>query len=435
MNRELQIDQEFQELIPPLSQEERAGLEQNLIDNGCRVPLDVWQETNILLDGHHRYDICMRHNIPYKVNLLSLADRNAAQIWIIRNQFDRRNLNAYNRSVLALKMEGIYKEKAKENLIEKGRESALKQHGRVLENSPKPITPVDTRKEVAKSAGVSDNTIARVKKIEEKATPEVKGKLEQGEISINEAYKQVKREERKEKQREKENSLIAIIDKDSPLYTLTKAQDVIQCAALITDPPYGILDEPWEPNDLENFTCQWAARWNACNADTLSIFWSQRYLWEGRKWFDRMFTNYDFQQMLIWVYRNNKSPQSRKGFKQTWEPIFFYRKKESTREIGIGAGTWGENCHDMDTHIAAVPQSNFNDANRKVHPAQKPVEVLQWLINATTRPGELVADPFMGSGTTGIAALQLQRRFHGIENNPAILELAQKRIKCYGKIS
>jgi DNA modification methylase len=58
---------------------------------------------------------------------------------------------------------------------------------------------------------------------------------------------------------------------------------------------------------------------------------------------------------------------------------------------------------------------------------------MAWLVNALTVPNELVADPFCGSGTTGIAALQLGRRFHGIETDPEFLELAKGRIASYGK--
>jgi len=81
-----------------------------------------------------------------------------------------------------------------------------------------------------------------------------------------------------------------------------------------------------------------------------------------------------------------------------------------------------------------VPQSNFNGAEMKQHPAQKPISVMRWLVNAVTRAGELVCDPFVGSGTTGIAALQLGRRFHGIENNAEYLAVAKGRIATYGRV-
>ena len=220
----------------------------------------------------------------------------------------------------------------------------------------------------------------------------------------------------------------------SGVWTLTATQDVVDCAALVTDPPYGILDEPWEPKQLESFTREWASRWWACGAHTLLIFWSQRYLWEGRRWFDESLSHYAFRQLLVWHYPNNKSPQSREGFKQTWEPIFFYRRVGSPRLIELSDGHWGDELHDFDCHVAAVPQSNFNYENMKQHPAQKPVEVMRWLINAVTRPGEMVCDPFAGSGTTGIAALQLGRQFYGIETDPEYLAMAKGRISTYGKV-
>lgn len=217
-------------------------------------------------------------------------------------------------------------------------------------------------------------------------------------------------------------------------WTITQNQQPVACSALITDPPYGILDQPWEPDDLETFTREWIDRWKSCGADSILVFWSQRHLWDGRRWFDESLSGYEFQQLLVWHYKNNKSPQSRMGFKQTWEPIFFYRRAGSERKVGVSGLEWGDDLHDFDCHVAAVPQSNFNDAEAKQHPAQKPVSVMRWLINATTSPGELVADPFAGSGTTGIAAVQLGRRFHGIETDKGYAKIARGRIASYGKV-
>ena len=58
------VDSEFKNLIPPLSPEERQGLESSLLKEGCRDALVLWGD--ILIDGHNRYEICTKHNIPYK---------------------------------------------------------------------------------------------------------------------------------------------------------------------------------------------------------------------------------------------------------------------------------------------------------------------------------------------------------------------------------
>jgi DNA modification methylase len=215
-------------------------------------------------------------------------------------------------------------------------------------------------------------------------------------------------------------------------YSLTDTQQAVVCDAVITDPPYGILDEEWEPEDLEGFTREWASRWNSCGAHTFLIFWSQRHLLNGIEWFRQSLPDYEFTQLLIWHYPNNKKPQSCYMFKQTWEPVLYFRRKGSAAKIQADAGEWGDGLNNFDCHVAATPQSNFNDDGCKRHPAQKPVPVMRWLINAATQPGEHVCDPFTGSGTTGIAALQLGRRFTGIEINGEYAELARKRIETYG---
>ncbi len=106
---------------------------------------------------------------------------------IILNQFGRRNINIYQRSVLALEFEKLFKEKAKENQIKAGKE-----FGKGLQNSAKAINAIDTRQELAKKAEVSHDTIMRVKKIQEAAPVEIKEKVQAGDMSINEAYKKIK---------------------------------------------------------------------------------------------------------------------------------------------------------------------------------------------------------------------------------------------------
>ena len=98
-----------------------------------------------------------------------------------QNQTSRRNLSPYQSSVTALKMQDIIKEKAKKQQIRKP-------------NSVSPILAeqkIDTRDEISKIANVSHGTISKVKKIQEKASDEMKQQLSTGEISINEAYKKI----------------------------------------------------------------------------------------------------------------------------------------------------------------------------------------------------------------------------------------------------
>ena len=178
----LLIDAEFQNLIPPLTDEEFAQLEENIVRDGIQDPLKIWRGT--IVDGHNRFKIAQKHALDFRTTELSFADRNDAIIWIIKNQFGRRNLSAYDRSILALKLKPVIAAKAKENL------STHTVDGyQGLENSTK---AVNTRQEIAKIAGVSDNTIAKVEKINAEAPPELIAALRAGSLSIHAAYMAVK---------------------------------------------------------------------------------------------------------------------------------------------------------------------------------------------------------------------------------------------------
>ena len=187
---------------------------------------------------------------------------------------------------------------------------------------------------------------------------------------------------------------------------------------MITDPPYGITHEPWEPDDLEAFTREWCERWSECGADFFAVFWSQDRLFEGRRWFDEALSGYHFQQVLVWHASNAMSHKSRMCFKQTWEPIFLYRRLGSKRRIIAGSKTWDTNHHNRDCYVAPVPQTNFNGEDLKQHPAQKPVSVFRWLIHALTEPATNVVDPFCGFGMPrGLPPYSLAGQYHGIETH------------------
>ncbi len=79
-------------MIPPLESEERERLEQTILKEGCRDPLVIWKDHNILIDGHNRYFICTKQNIPFLTVEIELEDRNAVINWMINNQLARRNL-------------------------------------------------------------------------------------------------------------------------------------------------------------------------------------------------------------------------------------------------------------------------------------------------------------------------------------------------------
>ena len=72
--------------------------------------------------------------------------------------------------------------------------------------------------------------------------------------------------------------------------------------------------------------------------------------------------------------------------------------------------------------------SNAAIANERVHPTQKPVSLMEWCLSFVVK-ARLILDPFMGSGTTGVAAVQMGRSFIGIEREPTYFDIACRRIE------
>jgi hypothetical protein len=190
---EIIIDPEFRSMIPPLSKEERGQLENNLRNeqNTETIVLLTWN--GILIDGHNRYEICTWLGIPFKTMEKDFEDRDAVKEWIINNQLGRRNIGAYMRAELALKLEGLIAKKAKANLSSGGGDKKSDEYKKSpLTKSANPIIPINTRKELAKKADVSEDTIVKVKYIKEHAFATEKEGLQKQEKSINEVYKHIK---------------------------------------------------------------------------------------------------------------------------------------------------------------------------------------------------------------------------------------------------
>jgi len=178
MGKKVIIDPEFEALIPPLTADEYAALEENLQRHGCQQRLVLWK--GILVDGHNRYKICKEHDIPFDTKDLERVDsRESAMAWMVDNQLARRNINNFQRAELALKKKDALAALAKEK-----QQEGTNQYSSLSTNLSEGST-LDTRRELAKAAGVSEGTLAKVEKIKETAVEEVLKKARSGEVKID----------------------------------------------------------------------------------------------------------------------------------------------------------------------------------------------------------------------------------------------------------
>ena len=190
MTQNIIINDELKNLLPPLFPEEFIGLEESIRKDGCLSPLVVWND--ILVDGHHRYEICKKYQIPFAVKSIVLENLDDAKLWAGRHQENRRNLTDFYRAELALKLKDVVAAKAKER--QRGGQGGILLPSTLTEAK-------ETRQELAQLAGVSSGNITKAEFISEHADEETKAKLRRGEkgTSINKEYNRLKAEEKAEK--------------------------------------------------------------------------------------------------------------------------------------------------------------------------------------------------------------------------------------------
>ena len=171
--------------------------------------------------------------------------------------------------------------------------------------------------------------------------------------------------------------------------------------AVVTDPPYGLGD--WNnrgsnsggPFD-SNITQEWDKAVSA--ADLAPLFDAARYqiIW-GANYIGNLPRT---KQMLVW----NKGIRGMHF--NDCELAWCSQWKEASRVFDLSPA-----------------------GQTKQHPTQKPLPLMQWCVGLLPGDASIILDPFMGSGTTGVAALQLGRRFIGIEIDPGYFDIACKRIE------
>lgn len=194
--------------------------------------------------------------------------------------------------------------------------------------------------------------------------------------------------------------------------------DLPAADALITDPPYGIrkhmrwsaaprrrhstlsspnagMDRDWTDlvGDDEPFD---PARW---------INYPEVILWGGN--------NYSglpgSRGWLVWDKRRDQTPDDQGDAELAWTNM--------DRVIRVHRQVWRGIVREGSENVSNGP---------KLHPTQKPIELMQWCVSLTK--GATILDPYMGSGQTGVAAVQQSRRFIGVEIVPEYFDIACERI-------
>lgn len=414
------INPDFERLIPPLSQDERAGLEALILADGIQSPLIIarypspdGEEILHLADGHNRYRIAEKHGLKYNTITQDFASENDVVIWMVDNQKGRRNLTDFVKLELA--------EVKAERLRRKGKQTQGKRTDllSIIDKKLEDTTPHNTRNEIAADLGWSTGKVAMAQKVMNTAPEEIKQKLRTGELSTNQVYNDIKREEKqKEFERRKTEFIASPKDEKSSLVIKCYNGDCVQlmqnttiakCSLLLSDPPYGMdFKSGWNDFDKVN---------NDKIGDTISIL-DQAFLEAKRHLLPDahiyifgnpneienikpLFCKYfNLKNILIWD-REVIGMGDLKTYGRSYDVIYF-GYNEVWRDLN------GIRDRDILRFTRVAP-------NNLQHPTQKPLDILEYIIRKSTSEGDYILDPFAGSCTTLLAAKNQFRNAYGFE--------------------
>ena len=211
---------------------------------------------------------------------------------------------------------------------------------------------------------------------------------------------------------------------------------------ILTDPPYNIsYDEVWDKMTNE--------RWKSLILDVLNessrILRNQGSIWIFGGWSNiselRYFIGKFFYEKNWIIWDRQKGRGANYNFVSTREDIIWATKsniypfytfnkqsstiKKKTKGMGLKNGDEYRKLSNVWTDISPiVPWSK----ERVEHPTQKPLKLIERIIKISSNKGDTILDPFMGSGTTGVACKQLGRNFIGIEISPEYCKIAKERV-------
>jgi len=237
--KQLNINPVFRDLIQSLTADEFKQLEDNVLAEGIRDAIVVWNDT--IVDGHNRYELAQKHSLQFDLHEVDFNSQDEAVLWIIDNQLGRRNLTDFVKLELQQKRADVLYERGKsiKSEVAINRGFAGNQHTKVddlsiIDKTSRTEPAHNTRNEIAESLNWSTGKVAQGQYVIKHAPEEVKEKLRAGELSMNEAYKAIKTEEKKAIVQEQIQVL-----KEKEVQPSTGFYDVI------------VIDPPWHMEKIE----------------------------------------------------------------------------------------------------------------------------------------------------------------------------------------
>jgi DNA modification methylase len=387
-----------------LSDTELADLAADIKEHGLVHPVVMFKA--VLLDGRNRLAAC---KIAEVEPTFTEYDGDDPIAFVISVNVMRRQLNPSQLACVAVELELMFAVEAKKRQSQAGGDK------RALEvNLPQVNRAAQSRDQAATMVGVSGAMIQRAKAIK-KADPKAFKQIMADTVTVNKVWHGMQKRKR-EAIKVAQNNQVEI----RATVTLAECTEWLatqdRCDLLLTDPPYS-TDVP----DIESFSASWLPiALNKVKPTGRAYVFIGSYPQELLSYLTaaKSITAMKLENVLVWTYRNTLGPTPTNKYKNNWQACLYF----------VGPDAAPLDCPEMLEQFSvqdiSAPDGRQGD---RYHEWQKPMEIAERFIRHSTTAGQLVLDPFSGTGTHLLAAAKLGRVAHGCDISQAMIDIAVKR--------
>ncbi len=441
-------------IFPMLSDDELQQLANDIKANGLNRPVVMFE--GMVLDGRNRWTACQLAGVKPETTEFK-GTKEQALAFVVSENVKRRHMNPTQLALVGDTIRGRFDELAKER---QGKRTDL------VENLPqgRGVKGVETlphlngkaRDQVGEVVGVSGKQIDKARKVRESGRQDLIEKCTSGEMSLHQATTELKRDAKREELKQKAKQAKAAFQ-GQPNWTLI-ASDVMAglesvrdhhgpARLIFTDPPHNIginYGSHHNDNMPDDVFVEWCFKWMQLCCECLTD--------DGSMWVminDEYAAQFATQLrrcglvMRSWIKwyetfgvncSNNFNRTSRHIFYFVMDPAaFIFNETEvlrpSDRQIKYNDSRAQGSGKILDD-VWQIPRLTGTSKERiPDFPTQLPVELVDRIVRVASEPGDLIVDPFNGSGTTGVCAIQNNRKYIGVDASEKFIDLAEMRLR------